>query len=99
MLICTIDHIETAADITDQKVLSQIKLVGTRVMNEVCSYTVAEKTYRFGFHLKPYNSIDHVHLHCFLLPFDSMIKDKIVYGKMLTSVEELKERLSPLPRF
>lgn len=50
--------------------------------------------YRFGFHLPPYNSIDHVHLHCFLEPFSSFAKDKIVYGKMLTSVEDTVKKMA-----
>ncbi|OIS97415.1 PREDICTED: bifunctional adenosine 5'-phosphosulfate phosphorylase/adenylylsulfatase HINT4 [Nicotiana attenuata] len=27
------------------------------------------KHYRFGFHQPPFNSVDHLHLHCFALPY------------------------------
>ncbi|KAL6530909.1 Bifunctional adenosine 5'-phosphosulfate phosphorylase/adenylylsulfatase hint4 [Orobanche gracilis] len=32
------------------------------------------KHYRFGFHQPPFNSVDHLHLHCFALPFIPGIK-------------------------
>lgn len=51
------------------------------------------KEYRFGFHLPPYNSIDHTHLHCFVLPFSSFVKDKVIYGKLMSSVEEVIEKI------
>ena len=60
------------------------------------SYPNAE--FRSGFHAPPKNSIDHLHLHYFVLPFKIEYYDKIRYGKKeLTSTEEvlmkLKEKL------
>lgn len=28
--------------------------------------------YRFGFHKSPFNSVDHLHLHCIALPYNSV---------------------------
>lgn len=47
-----------------------------------------EEKYRFGFHVPPYNSVDHVHLHGFLLPFSQVKYDKFYYGWMMTDVSE-----------
>ncbi|KAK3273073.1 hypothetical protein CYMTET_18665 [Cymbomonas tetramitiformis] len=30
---------------------------------------------RFGFHVPPFNSVDHIHLHCFALPFSPAWKE------------------------
>lgn len=90
MLVCTTEHIETALDINDPWVLRKMREIGTEVLDKLCEEQTATKgNYRFGFHLRPYNSIDHVHLHCFVLPFSSFTKEKIAYGKLLTSIEEV----------
>lgn len=49
--------------------------------------SLGESEVRLGFHLPPHNSIDHVHLHCFLLPIKSWIEDRGIYGHMLKSVK------------
>ena len=50
---------------------------------------IQQNKYRFGFHLPPYNSIDHVHLHGFLLPINEWKYDKMLYGWVMTSIEEM----------
>ena len=49
--------------------------------------------YRFGFHLRPFNTISHIHLHCFVLPIRSFMINKTVYGWMLKSVEEVAKKV------
>ncbi|KRX00315.1 HIT-like domain [Pseudocohnilembus persalinus] len=44
---------------------------------------------KFGYHMPPYNSVDHLHLHCFILPFGSKIIQCIKYGCALTSTDKL----------
>ena len=40
---------------------------------------------KFGFHLPPFNSVDHLHMHAFALPFDPPWKEH-KYGGVLGSV-------------
>ena len=94
ILVCTKSHIETAQDVQDKNILYEMKEKGRKILDEICEKEGWHQEYRFGFHLRPYNSIDHIHLHCFVLPFTSLIKDKIVYGKMLTKVEEVVLKLN-----
>ena len=98
VLVCTKEHIETALDVTNPDVLFEMEKVGKKVLDSLCATKSLGKNHRFGFHLPPYNSIDHIHLHCFTLPFDSIIKDKIVYGKMLTSVEDVRKKIDKRPK-
>ncbi len=93
VLVCTTSHIETALNIDSKDLLFRMRRVGESLLGELCKDEEKAK-YRFGFHLPPYNSIDHVHLHCFLLPFSSFVKDQIVYGKLLTSVDKVAELLT-----
>lgn len=40
---------------------------GYMALNKVCDQNKREeRQYRFGFHLPPYNSVHHIHLHCFV---------------------------------
>ena len=80
-------------DVPDFRVLIEMEKRGKKVLDFICEKEGWHPSYRFGFHLKPYNSIDHIHLHCFVLPFASLVKDKMVYGKMLTSIEEVIVKL------
>jgi hypothetical protein len=39
-------------------------------------------------------SVDHLHLHGFILPFTNMMKDLVTYGeRLLTSPEDLIRKL------
>ena len=38
--------------------------------------TSGENTTRFGYHLPPFNSVDHLHMHAFQLPFDPEWKER-----------------------
>ncbi|GJP43777.1 hypothetical protein CLOM_g3193 [Closterium sp. NIES-68] len=42
--------------------------VGQKLLRE---HAPDAKEYHFGFHRPPFNSVDHLHLHCFALPFNS----------------------------
>ena len=48
---------------------------------------------RFGFHQPPLNSMPHIHLHCFVLPFKTRYFDEEIYGKDLTSVEDMIKKI------
>ena len=48
---------------------------------------------RFGFHAPPMNSINHLHMHGFVLPMKDKTKNLIVYGYMLTPPEKIIKKL------
>ncbi len=51
---------------------------------------------RFGYHEPPINSVDHLHLHCLVLPIEKVYIDKMVYGSMLSPtslvIQKIKDK-------
>lgn len=90
VLVCTNEHLESAYDIKDAARLRRMKLVGESVLRKL----KPNGQYRFGFHTGRYISVHHVHLHCFVLPFGSIIQDRVRYGHMLKSVEHIISKLT-----
>ncbi len=45
--------------------------------------------YRFGYHEPPKNTIDHLHLHCIVLPITNPYLNGVVFGKFLTKTETI----------
>lgn len=39
---------------------------------------------RFGYHEPPTNSVDHLHLHCIVLPITKPFYDNLLYGAQLS---------------
>ncbi|XP_039121232.1 bifunctional adenosine 5'-phosphosulfate phosphorylase/adenylylsulfatase HINT4 isoform X4 [Dioscorea cayenensis subsp. rotundata] len=55
--------------------------------------------HQFGFHQPPFNSVDHLHLHCFALPYIPRWKHMkyISLGSIgFIEAEKLLERIKPL---
>ena len=55
---------------------------------------------RFGYHEPPMNSVDHLHLHCFVLPISTKYLNDVVYGYKLCSTKKLIARIHekfPIP--
>lgn len=45
----------------------KVREFGHLVLNKICDqHHIGDRAYRFGFHLPPYNSVHHIHLHCFV---------------------------------
>jgi len=72
----------------------EMHALGNKILNDICEREgIEERRFRFGFHLPPVNSIDHIHLHCFIEPFGEFKYDKIVYGWFMKSVESMLRKL------
>ena len=97
VLVCTNKHIETPMDVESKDTLLEMREVGRKVLEGMCDQNDWKKEFRFGFHLPPFQTVSHVHLHCFVLPFESTVQDKMTFGKFLTSVEDaIKELHQPI---
>jgi sulfate adenylyltransferase (ADP) / adenylylsulfatase len=67
--------------------------IGEGVLSRICEERGLEKRFRFGFHLPPYNSVDHIHLHCFIEPLSGWMYNRVHYGVLFKGVEGVLERL------
>ncbi|XP_006414330.2 bifunctional adenosine 5'-phosphosulfate phosphorylase/adenylylsulfatase HINT4 isoform X2 [Eutrema salsugineum] len=68
-LVIPKEHIPTVRDLQrrdeDYSLVSQMLSVGQELLLKDAPQTI----HKFGFHQPPFNSVDHLHLHCFALPF------------------------------
>ncbi|RLM64515.1 hypothetical protein C2845_PM16G15040 [Panicum miliaceum] len=69
-LVIPIDHIPTINSLRrtkdDHQLVSHMVKVGKDLLNQDAPNS---EEHRFGFHQPPFNSVDHLHLHCLALPF------------------------------
>uniref|UniRef100_A0A1D1YLB5 Histidine triad nucleotide-binding protein 3 n=1 Tax=Anthurium amnicola TaxID=1678845 RepID=A0A1D1YLB5_9ARAE len=69
-LVVPVDHIATVNDLQrrteDYQLVNHMLNVGQTLLHQDAPQS---KGYRFGFHPPPFNSVDHLHLHCLALPF------------------------------
>uniref|UniRef100_J3LZX4 Peptidase A1 domain-containing protein n=1 Tax=Oryza brachyantha TaxID=4533 RepID=J3LZX4_ORYBR len=69
-LVIPIEHIPTVNDLRrnteDHQLVSHMVAVGRDLLNRDAPNS---EEHRFGFHQPPFNSVDHLHLHCLALPF------------------------------
>eukprot|EP00041_Stephanoeca_diplocostata_P017425 m.350444 g.350444 ORF g.350444 m.350444 type:complete len:192 (+) comp20693_c0_seq3:230-805(+) len=79
-------HVRNVTDVSDRRLIEAMLSYGRDVLarksehrqdmrrsDTVDASDLAQA--RFSFHVSPYNSVDHLHLHCQLPPFASTIKD------------------------
>ncbi|KAK9722259.1 hypothetical protein K7432_002800 [Basidiobolus ranarum] len=68
LLVVPTRHIGTVKSLRkeDYELVQKMKVVGQRLLRE---QGYSEDNIRLGFHIPPFNSIDHLHLHCLGLPF------------------------------
>lgn len=66
-------HIENAVTLTkaDLPLLDYMRSVGEKVLRERRPPNQPLGPHQFVFHVAPFNSIAHLHLHCHALPFNS----------------------------
>ncbi|KMS97886.1 hypothetical protein BVRB_5g123150 [Beta vulgaris subsp. vulgaris] len=100
-LVIPIQHIPTVKNLQrgDEhfSLVTQMLNVGKTLLQLEASQS---NVHRFGFHRPPFNSVDHLHLHCLALPFMPSWK-YIKYTSMgplggFVEAEKLLEKLKPL---
>lgn len=95
LLVVTKEHIENALRVKEAATIREMRQIGEKVLNEMCDkLKIENRQFRFGFHLPPFNSIDHLHLHCFIEPIDSFKYNRIFYGYFLNSVDAVLLKLA-----
>jgi diadenosine tetraphosphate (Ap4A) HIT family hydrolase len=87
-LVCPRKHITSARALThrDAQLARRMLDVGERVVGDANANARADENEnetndgtvktRFGYHLPPFNSVDHLHMHAFLLPFEPAWKER-----------------------
>ncbi|KAL4496195.1 hypothetical protein ABPG72_012932 [Tetrahymena utriculariae] len=91
ILICPKQHIKNVNQLNylDIELVKRLEQVGIQTLQE----SHPNQQYRFGYHSPPLNSIDHLHLHGFVLPISNCINNKILYGYFLTSNQQIIKKL------
>ena len=76
LLVVPRAHIGTVNDLsaTHLGLLKHMEVVGKKQLDEMVGHDRTENQSLYGFHVPPFNSVDHLHLHCFVLPFLSGFK-------------------------
>jgi sulfate adenylyltransferase (ADP) / adenylylsulfatase len=71
LLVVPRAHIATVKDLKFGHIglLKHMELIGKKVLERPESEGKLSSRYLYGFHVPPFNSVDHLHLHCFALPF------------------------------
>ncbi|KAG2567682.1 bifunctional adenosine 5'-phosphosulfate phosphorylase/adenylylsulfatase HINT4-like [Panicum virgatum] len=99
-LVIPIDHIPTVNSLRrtkdDHQLVSHMVRVGKDLLNQDAPNS---EEHRFGFHQPPFNSVDHLHLHCLALPFMPSWR-QVKYTPLgplggFIEAEKLLERIKP----
>ncbi|XP_068306866.1 bifunctional adenosine 5'-phosphosulfate phosphorylase/adenylylsulfatase HINT4 isoform X2 [Pyrus communis] len=100
-LVVPVDHIPTVKDLQrrpeDYSLVSHMLEVGKKLIQRDAPQC---HQYRFGFHQPPLNSVNHLHLHCFALPYTprwKCIKYLSVGSIGFVEAEKLLGKIKPLP--
>uniref|UniRef100_A0A0E0PC18 HIT domain-containing protein n=1 Tax=Oryza rufipogon TaxID=4529 RepID=A0A0E0PC18_ORYRU len=93
-LVIPIEHIPTVNNL--QRTTEDHQLVGRDLLNRDAPNS---EEHRFGFHQPPFNSVDHLHLHCLALPFTPSWR-QVKYTPLgplggFIEAESLLERIRP----
>ncbi|CAN7081061.1 unnamed protein product, partial [Brassica oleracea var. botrytis] len=68
-LVIPVEHIPTVRDLQRRDEDYSLGCHMLSVGNELLHKDAPQTLHRFGFHQPPFNSVDHLHLHCFALSF------------------------------
>ncbi|KAK2969440.1 hypothetical protein RJ640_012840 [Escallonia rubra] len=100
-LVIPVEHIATVKDLKrrteDVSLVNHMLDVGQTLLNRDAPQS---EQYRFGFHQPPFNSVNHLHLHCLALPFIPKWKHMkyLSLGPLggFIEAEKLLEKIKPL---
>ena len=97
-LVCPRAHVSSARALTpaDARLARRMLELGTRAIARDFPDDPPET--RYGFHIPPFNSVDHLHMHAFALPFEPAWKERKYSEEAwarfaFQPAEELVERL------
>ncbi|KAK1438749.1 hypothetical protein QVD17_04559 [Tagetes erecta] len=99
-LVIPVEHIATVKDLQrrteDYSLVSHMLNVGQTLLSRDAPNSIQ---HRFGFHQPPFNSVNHLHLHCLALPYIPRWK-RVKYSSLgplggFIEAEKLLERLKP----
>ncbi|XP_010258946.1 PREDICTED: bifunctional adenosine 5'-phosphosulfate phosphorylase/adenylylsulfatase HINT4 isoform X2 [Nelumbo nucifera] len=97
--VIPVEHISTINDLQrreeDYLLVSHMLSVGKSLLHRDAPQSIE---YRFGFHAPPFNSVNHLHLHCLALPFIPKWKH-VKYMSLgplgFIKAEKLMEKIKP----
>ncbi|XP_057860097.1 bifunctional adenosine 5'-phosphosulfate phosphorylase/adenylylsulfatase HINT4 isoform X2 [Cryptomeria japonica] len=100
-LIIPVDHIATVRNLQRRKedyaLVEHMLKIGQSLLQRDAPGALQ---YRFGFHQPPFNSVNHLHLHCFALPYTPRWKKfkYFSYGPVGVFLEanKLLEKIKPM---
>ncbi|GLT78397.1 hypothetical protein SLA2020_499340 [Shorea laevis] len=100
-LVIPVEHIPTVKDLRRRSEDYSLVLHTLNVGQTLLRKDAPEaEQFRFGFHQPPFNSVNHLHLHCFALPFIPRWKHikYISLGPLggFIEAEKLLEKIKPL---
>ncbi|EST05326.2 HIT-like domain protein [Kalmanozyma brasiliensis GHG001] len=75
LLVIPRTHIANVQSLTsrDTQLVREMQAVGNKALDRLADGSSPTER-RFGFHIPPFRSVDHLHLHCLQLPFRSSLK-------------------------
>ncbi|KAJ6704113.1 APRATAXIN-RELATED [Salix viminalis] len=98
-LVIPVEHIPTVNELQkrdeDYSLVNHMLDVGKTLLHQDAPQSTE---YRFGFHPPPFNSVDHLHLHCLALPFIpkwKYLKYTSLGSLGFVEAEELLEKIKP----
>lgn len=100
-LVIPVEHISTVRDLQRRKedytLVEDMLKIGQSLLQRDAPGAVE---YRFGFHQPPFNSVSHLHLHCFALPYIPRWKKikYLSYGPLggFIKAEDLLKKIKPI---
>ncbi|KAL4478326.1 hypothetical protein ABPG72_009562 [Tetrahymena utriculariae] len=92
ILVCPIKHIENSNNLTnkDLQLLDEIHKVCELILQK----SHPGKEYKYGFHIPPHVSIDHLHYHGIVLPIRDQFFGLVKFGRLLYPMSHIKEIIS-----